>query len=158
FKGYDGSTWSQSFQFSDPSNDVTGLQKPEVGDLDGNTPVSAFAGASFNGVYFDNQSWTPVSIEDDFLSQLPTEFKLLQNYPNPFNPSTNIKYSVPELSFVNIIVFNLIGEEIATLVNEELQSGNYEVNFDAANLPSGIYFYRFQTASFVETKKMVLLR
>jgi len=158
YKGYDGSTWSQSFQFSVPSNEVTGLQKPEVGDLDGNTPVSAFAGASFNGVYFDNQSWTPVGIEDDFLSQIPTEFKLLQNYPNPFNPSTNIKYSVPELSFVNIIVFNLIGEEIAELVNEELQSGNYEVNFDAANLPSGIYFYRFQTASFVETKKMVLLR
>ncbi len=89
---------------------------------------------------------------------IPTEFALYQNYPNPFNPSTNIKYSVPELSFVNIKVFSLIGEEIAELVNEELQGGNYEVNFSATNLPSGTYFYRLQAGSFVETKKMILMK
>jgi Tol biopolymer transport system component len=79
---------------------------------------------------------------DEFDGELPTTFSLLQNYPNPFNPSTLIKYSVPENSFVKLSVYNLIGEEVSVLVNKEVDAGFYEVEFNAANLPSGTYFYR----------------
>ena len=88
----------------------------------------------------------------------PLTFGLEQNYPNPFNPSTNIKYSVPENGFVKLYVYNLVGEEVIVLVNETVDAGFYEIEFDAAGLPSGIYFYRLQAGSFVGTKKMVLLR
>jgi hypothetical protein len=87
-----------------------------------------------------------------------TEFNLSQNYPNPFNPGTTIKYSVPELSKVKLTLFNLLGEEVATLVNEEKVAGYYTVEFNAANLPSGVYFYRIQAGEFVQTKKMILMK
>ncbi len=156
YKGYDGSIWSQSFQMSDPTNDPTGLQKPEVGAVNGNA-VIAYSGANSNGVYFDNESWTPVSVDDDILAN-PTEFQLYQNYPNPFNPSTNIKFSVPDVAFVNVKVFNSIGEQIAELVNENLEKGTYETSFNAVNLPSGVYFYTLRAGNFVESKKMVLMK
>jgi len=89
---------------------------------------------------------------------VPTEFALYQNYPNPFNPSTTVKYQIPELSFVTLKVYDVVGSEIVTLVNEEKLIGNYEVEFDADRLSSGIYFYRLQAGSFVETKKMILLK
>ena len=87
-----------------------------------------------------------------------SDFVLLQNYPNPFNRETKITYLTPELSLVLVKVFDVLGNEVATLVNEEKPIGSYEVKFDAASLPSGIYFYRLQAASFVETKKMVLMK
>ena len=88
----------------------------------------------------------------------PTEFSLGQNYPNPFNPSTTINYSIPEFSFVTLKVYDVLGSEVATLVNEDKSVGSYEVEFDATGLPSGIYFYKLQAGSFVETKKMVLMK
>jgi dienelactone hydrolase len=89
---------------------------------------------------------------------LPTDFYLNQNYPNPFNPTTKIRYQVPATGLVSLRVYNLLGEVVTTLVNEERPVGSYEVEFNAANLPSGVYFYQLQTGNFVETKKMVLLR
>ena len=86
------------------------------------------------------------------------DFKLEQNYPNPFNPSTSIKYQVPELSFVTIKVYDVLGNDVATLVNEEKPVGNHQIEFNAANLPSGIYFYRLQAGDYIETKKMVLMK
>ncbi len=88
----------------------------------------------------------------------PLTFALEQNYPNPFNPSTNIKYSVPENGFVKLSVYNLVGEEVSVLVNETVDAGFYEVAFNAANLPSGTYFYRLQTGNSLQTKKMILLK
>ena len=85
-------------------------------------------------------------------------YKLGQNYPNPFNPITTINYSIPNSSFVQLIVYNSIGQEIANLVNETIAAGNHNVEFDASNLPSGIYFYKLQASSFVETKKMILMK
>lgn len=88
----------------------------------------------------------------------PLEFTLDQNFPNPFNPSTTINYSIPNSSFVQLIVYNSIGQEIAILVNEIIEGGNHSVDFDASNLPSGIYLYKLQAGSFVETKKMILMK
>jgi len=89
---------------------------------------------------------------------LPAQFSLDQNYPNPFNPTTSIQYAVGSLQFVTLKVYDLLGNEVATLVNEEKSSGVYDVNFDAAGLSSGMYLYKLQAGSFTETKKMVLLR
>jgi len=99
----------------------------------------------------------PVSVKD-VGDGIPERFLIAQNYPNPFNPSTKIKYQIPELSFVTLKVFDFLGNEIATLVNEEKPVGSYEVNFSATALPSGVYFYRLQAGSFIETKKMVLMK
>ena len=85
-------------------------------------------------------------------------YVLNQNYPNPFNPSTTIKYEIPEISFVNIKVYDVLGNEVVTLINEEQTVGSYEVEFNTTELTSGIYFYQLQAGSFVETKKMILLK
>jgi len=86
------------------------------------------------------------------------EFSLEQNYPNPFNPSTVISYQLPVSSDVTLKVYDVLGNEVATLVNEEKPAGSYEVEFPAEGLTSGIYFYKFQAGSFVETKKMILMK
>ncbi len=102
----------------------------------------------------------------------PDKFELMQNYPNPFNPTTTIKYSIPSViarseatkqshdfaSNVQLNVYNILGEEVATLVNEKQAPGNYTVQFNASNLPSGVYFYTLRVGDFVATKKMVLLK
>jgi hypothetical protein len=88
----------------------------------------------------------------------PNLFSLSQNFPNPFNPSTKIKYSVPQTSNVVIKVFDILSNEIETLVNEEKPSGTYEITWYAKQFPSGVYFYQLKAGSFVETKKMVLLK
>jgi predicted phosphodiesterase len=89
---------------------------------------------------------------------LVSEYFLNQNYPNPFNPSTKIKYSIPKQSFITLKIYNMLGKEIETLVNEEKPVGNYEIKFNAASLSSGVYFYRLQAGNFVGTKKMIRLR
>ena len=88
----------------------------------------------------------------------PSEFVLKQNYPNPFNPGTKIKYSVPQTSQVQIKVFDVLGNEIETLINEEKLAGTYELTWNAVNLPSGVYFYQLRAGAFMQTKKMVILK
>ena len=100
------------------------------------------------------QNATSVEDKENSISS----FSLEQNFPNPFNPSTSIKYIIDSRQFVNLKVYDLLGREVATLVNEENPAGNYEVNFDASRLSSGVYFYKLKAGSFVETKKMILLR
>jgi hypothetical protein len=104
----------------------------------------------------------PVSVEEKELTGIPVNFELSQNYPNPFNPSTNIKYSIAGKGLVSIKVYDVLGNEIATLVNEQKAPGYYEVQFDTKSarvgLSSGVYFYRLITDDFVTTKKMILLK
>jgi hypothetical protein len=90
--------------------------------------------------------------------EVPIEYALEQNYPNPFNPSTTIKYSIPEDGFVKLAVYNMLGEQVATLVNAQQKSGKYEINFNASNLASGIYLYRLEAQNYVSIKKMILVK
>jgi len=96
------------------------------------------------------------SVDDD--NSVPVEFSLSQNYPNPFNPSTTINFSIPEQTNVSLKVYDVLGKEVAELVNKEMSTGFYKVNFDASHLSSGIYFYRISAGSFMQTKKMMLVR
>ena len=125
--------------------------------------IPVFIGSSSTSVVKDNSSF-------------PESFKLEQNYPNPFNPSTTISFSLPMRSFVSLKVFDLLGRDVATILSEEFSAGVYSRQWNAAALPSGVYFYRLsvvpsarrdlvptdgrdgQASNFVETKKLVLLR
>jgi hypothetical protein len=88
----------------------------------------------------------------------PTAYKLDQNYPNPFNPSTLISFTLPEAGITNLVIFNSLGQEIATLVNGQLEAGSHKYNFNAKNLTSGIYFYKLESENFVQVRKMMLLK
>ena len=90
--------------------------------------------------------------------QFPDAFKLEQNYPNPFNPVTKITYELPVSNFVKLVIYDILGREIAVLVNEKQLAGKYSVTWDAANYPSGVYFYKLITGDFTQTKKMMLLK
>ena len=111
--------------------------------------------------YNTNFSYVPVGVKENVTSH-PTEFSLLQNYPNPFNPSTVIRYGIGDSRHktknVNLTIYNVLGQEVATLVNQQQKAGSYEVHFDASNLTSGVYFYRFKSGSFSESCKMILIK
>ena len=100
---------------------------------------------------------TDVKTEKQF-SQLPNQYSLEQNYPNPFNPTTTIEFKLPETSHVTLKVYDILGREVASLVNEVKTSGNYKVYFNASNLASGVYFYRIEAGKFIATKKLLLLK
>jgi hypothetical protein len=112
------------------------------------------------GVIFVADNMRVTSINTSVISEgeLPVMFMLKQNYPNPFNPSTTISYQLRTQSYVTLKVFDVLGREVATLVNSVEQPGNKSVNFNAGNLESGVYYYRLQAGNFIETKKFVLLR
>jgi len=109
------------------------------------------------GFWYVYQQQTITAVEDE-LTTIPTVFKLEQNYPNPFNPTTKIKFAVPEKSNVVIKIYDILGSEAATLVNQEMDAGSYENDFNAAGLSSGVYLFRMEAGNFVETRKMILLK
>ncbi|MBU1679960.1 MAG: T9SS type A sorting domain-containing protein [Bacteroidetes bacterium] len=95
---------------------------------------------------------------ENYDSNIPIKYYLSQNYPNPFNPATTIKYSVPTEAHVTLKIYDILGRDIATLINEQKRPGAYEVNFNASNLPSGVYFYRIETTNFSQIKKLILIK
>lgn len=99
---------------------------------------------------------TPTSVGDPQI--IPDKFSIKQNYPNPFNPETNFKFSIGRTANVNMRIINSLGEQVAVLLNEQRQPGEYSINLNGSSLPSGIYFYRFTAGDFKEVKKMVLLK
>ena len=113
-------------------------------------------------LFYEDNFGYPIILSAENQGQILNDYSLAQNYPNPFNPRTKIKYSITQISFVTLQVYDVLGNEIATLVNEEKPAGSYEVEFDgtsAANgLPSGIYFYQLTAGSYSATKKMILIK
>jgi hypothetical protein len=90
--------------------------------------------------------------------EVPEEFSLSQNYPNPFNPATTITYGLPRTLQVRLTVYDILGREVATLVNEKKAAGVYQVRFDGRSLASGVYFYRLDAGGFVASKKLLLMK
>ena len=136
--GHGTTTERQAYSFTDkPKNKGKYLYRLKQIDYDGSYKYSDIA-------YVDNL--------------IPLKFELKQNYPNPFNPSTKILYSIPHTSNMIIKVFDILGNEIETLVNGEEQPGSFEVEFNASTLPSGVYFYRLRAGDFVDTRKMILMK
>jgi len=138
--------------------------------LDNSLPENWFASDNYGTPGRKNDLVNPIESEN---LELPTAYKLSQNYPNPFNPSTVIEYSIPvnsELAYsesvssiqhqksVSLKVYDILGREVATVVNEQQRAGNYEVRFDATNLSSGVYFYTLQSNDFISSKKMLLIK
>ena len=144
------------------------FEDPEVTDLlesknikrmsafDNDSLGVIIADSGFTIIVAKDSSYFTTSIESE--NEMPTEYCLSQNYPNPFNPSTKINYSVPEYGLVTIKVYDLLGNEVAPLVNEEKNAGNYEIEFNGYGLPSGVYFYKIFAGNFSETKKLVLIK
>ncbi|HEY3250095.1 MAG TPA: T9SS type A sorting domain-containing protein [Ignavibacteria bacterium] len=122
-------------------------------------------GCLINGVLYGDTSLVGIN---QISSEVPETFSLSQNYPNPFNPTTNIGFRIADFGLVKLVIYDVLGREIQTLVNEELKPGTYEVEFparqslgaggDGSNLPSGVYYYTLSAGDFVQTKKMVLIK
>ncbi len=118
-----------------------------------------YVGTSLGYVYKRKLSDVVTSVEDKE-ENIPTGFSLQQNYPNHFNPTTTISFSIPKTEFVTLKVYDVLGNELATMVNEYRPAGTYNVQFSTINsqLSSGVYFYKFQAGKFTEVKKMILLK
>lgn len=122
---------------------------------------TALQTAGTDGKALGDLNWYPeqlISGVQQMPNSVPTKFDLSQNYPNPFNPTTTIAYSIPRGTFVSLKVFNVLGQEVATLYNGFQKAGSYKVDFDASKLSSGVYLYRLQSNSYAETKKMILMK
>ncbi|MBZ0203526.1 MAG: T9SS type A sorting domain-containing protein [Ignavibacteria bacterium] len=112
-------------------------------------------GCLVNGVLYGDTSLVGIHLIN---AKIPSEFSLAQNYPNPFNPNTHIGFRIADFGFVRVTVFDVLGKEVQTLVNQELSLGTYDVDFNGTNLPSGVYYYVLEAGSFSETKRMVLIK
>ena len=106
--------------------------------------------------FYDN--YIPETVNVNYLPPLPEYYYFGQNYPNPFNPTTQINYELPVSGLVTLKVFDILGKEISTLVNEEKQAGKYQVDFSSAGLSSGIYFYTLTSHNYSKTKKMIVIK
>ncbi len=136
--GYGTTTETQNYSFADINLEI-GLYHYRLKQID-----------------FDGTTEFSEEIEVEFFS--PSKFELKQNYPNPFNPSTNISFSIPEPGLVTLRVYSILGAEVAELLDELKEAGNYEINFSAANLPTGIYIAKLSTGNNIQTIKMSLLK
>lgn len=159
-----GSVSSPSFTFV--TSNYAGINAfqnsvPVIVDLNSDTDPDLILGNIKGGLYY-YENWDVFGIQQ-IGSEIPQEFSLYQNYPNPFNPVTKIKFDVKakgstEKAKINLTVFDLLGKEVAKLVDGELSPGIYEVDYDASNLPSGVYFYKLVSGEFSESKRMVLVK
>jgi hypothetical protein len=128
-------------------------------DFDGDNDYDLAVSNNGSGKILIIENLTITSgIDESPETYLPESFNISQNYPNPFNPTTTIKYSIPKTSNVEIKIFDILGKEIETLVNEEKPIGTYEITWYAKNLPSGVFFYQMKAGKYLETKKMLLVK
>jgi hypothetical protein len=124
-----------------------------------NMQATNISDPNYGIIEVDWYDWNmPFTSDVEKISGLPQDFNLSQNYPNPFNPSTKIEYSIPEASFVQLKVYDILGNEVSTLVSEEQSAGSYRADFSGANLSSGMYIAKLQAGNYTKTIKMTLLK
>ncbi len=154
-----GTTWWCVYDWYQPKPKAQGWQTMGVISMDRKTEKQVAGTLRTTYLPFANKDGIPVSVENES-KEIPAEFSLEQNYPNPFNPETTIRYKVQAASKVSLKVFDVLGNEVATLVNEFLQPGVYNSTFSTlrSSLSSGVYFYTLRAGDFVSTKKMVLIK
>ncbi|MCX6162959.1 MAG: T9SS type A sorting domain-containing protein, partial [Ignavibacteriae bacterium] len=146
YSSNDGANWSLAY--TAPAGSFYHLTKSRTGNtlwgVRANGAITRY-GAPITGV-------TPIS------TTVPTDYSVSQNYPNPFNPSTKINFALPKSGLVTLKIYDVLGREVATLINEIKNAGSYSVDFNASALSSGMYFYRLESNGFKDTKKMMLVR
>jgi hypothetical protein len=118
--------------------------------------TTTLLGCVINGIVYGDTTF-PVGI-NQISSEIPSSFVLSQNYPNPFNPSTKINYELPITNYVKLVIYDVLGKEVEILVNQMQKPGSYEVEWDASNYPSGVYFYKIESGDFTQVKKMILMK
>ncbi len=157
---YTPTSWNWTFTGGTPSSSTSQNPSGIVYNTQGIYEVKLIAINSYGSDTLTKTSYVFVSqgVGITGNNTIVKDYKLEQNYPNPFNPTTNIRYELPKSGFVKIIVFDALGKEIKTIVNEKQSAGTYNLTFDGSNLPSGVYFYRLRAGDYVETKKLVLLK
>ncbi|HMQ99840.1 MAG TPA: T9SS type A sorting domain-containing protein, partial [Ignavibacteria bacterium] len=143
-----GTTWTLSHTHTGAQNDIS-LATDGVGCLTGWSAGATGTIAKMTGV--------PVGINDP-TSEIPSSYSLMQNYPNPFNPVTNITFAMPVAGNVELKIYDILGKEVASLVSGNLTAGTHVVPFDASALASGVYIYKLTSGSFIDSKKMVLIK
>jgi hypothetical protein len=153
-----GGVWGAKTKVND-LDASTGACNPRVGYRIGTADDCLAYWSQFGGLnaYASRNCLTTVGVSNNN-NEMPKAYTLAQNYPNPFNPTTNIKFSIPSNGLVKLTVFDITGRQVAVLVNENLNAGTYTADFNAANVASGIYFYKLEAGSFVDTKKMMLIK
>ena len=144
--------WLQYPLLTEGSYEITITDSLGITYFGGEGGEQNLAGAIINNIHYGNL------VDVKTPAEIPSNFYLSQNYPNPFNPTTSIKFSIPRSSFVSIKVYDILGREIKSLVNEEKSPGVYTVKFDGSTLVSGIYFYRLHAGNYTETKKFILMK
>ncbi len=152
-----GTAWNQIVVYTgDEHHD--GAQVVDI-DNDGDLDIISIGWNNPRVVWYENRAIVlPTSVEEKGRGELPGEFKLDQNYPNPFNPTTRISFSLAEASPVTLRIVNTLGQDVATLVSQDLPAGSYETTFDAVGLSSGIYFYSLTAGALMATRKMVIVK
>jgi len=162
-------TYTSNFYDAEASNQTIGIGAEGKTTAEMKTDATyTDAGWDFTNIWMISRDFfsadyptfreTEVGVAEENKSGLPAEYSLSQNYPNPFNPSTIISFTLPQQSNIKLLVYNSIGEQVAMLINSNMSSGIHKVNFNAANLSSGLYFYKISAGSFVDVKKMLLIK
>lgn len=152
FRNYEGQSDYRIDRYAKNIGIVTGEYHWNYGDC-----YRTLRGCLIDGVLYGDTNTVIVGIHE-INPEIPDQFSLSQNFPNPFNPETQISYELPNSEFVYLIVYDVMGKEIETLVNEKQTAGSYTITFNAANYPSGVYYYRLSAGEFKETRKMLLIK
>jgi hypothetical protein len=150
---YKNNTWTNYTKQNSP------LTEDWVNYIECDDSMNIWIATNYGGITVYNENGIVLSNESywDF-AEVPTGYLLLQNYPNPFNPVTTIKFNIPEAGNVSLRIYDILGREIKTLVDEFKNPGNYKVDFNASSLASGVYIYRLQAGNYFSSKKMVLIK
>ena len=155
-RSYTGSMTGWTTETIDITDYISGLSQIKIRFRLSSDYLTNDDGWYVDDVKISSYNLDPVGISSN--NEIASTYSLSQNYPNPFNPVTNLEFGIPKSGFVSLKIYDMLGKEVANLVNENLQPGTYKYNFDASDLSSGIYFYRIQAGDFIETRSMMLLK